>query len=630
MAIRQKTIEYSHVHNTATNAAAATVNLGTITVYLPETTSRTFVNVYAHVFFRDANAAAASFTGITVAPTLGAAGAGSLTFTDSIANTGENLAAVIKIDATSYFETNFGAGTSQTLATSVTISGTTSQTICVKYVITYEYDDSATTKVKTVRIPIIPGSAISILGTTASSWGTTSIPALDTYLPEASKTYRDIFFEIYSHDATGAATDYTIYGQLDAEAETAVAVCEAALITGLWNQLIWKRTDMTTNTTHEFKMRSSLASRFSNPAAVLVVTYEYNEASTTSVFNSILLTPFTNPTVTHGTTAADGCAYTVNFLVAEPTTLDLKNSGVLYRFGGSTGITFGTSVGALGESTHTVTAGSMNCGQLSVMQPITSSGFDLVSGDNSLTLKFRTGTSNEGSNLSALVFLNYTSGKATQGTCAHNHTVIHTLQGTSLDNTILTSATKTITFNESDYYFNNITSHMDSWLTVAFGTVSMEAEVNSGEYNSDGWVPTIVSSYKNESTAELSFQQFSGDATDKFNRWPSDTSGKMNLLTGRRWRLCSTGASTIWSSWSVFMTYHSITKSFTDTVTDNGTPVVGATVYLHDATTGQRLKSTTTNGSGQYTFSWYSELKLVFVSCQNGSKVGRSVDFYVL
>lgn len=80
----------------------------------------------------------------------------------------------------------------------------------------------------------------------------------------------------------------------------------------------------------------------------------------------------------------------------------------------------------------------------------------------------------------------------------------------------------------------------------------------------------------------------------------------------------------------MFMTYHSITKSFTDTVTDNGTPVVGATVYLHDATTGQRLKSTTTNGSGQYTFSWYSELKLVFVSCQNGSKVGRSVDFYVL
>ena len=199
MTIRTKTIEYAFPASEASVAAAGARAFTTLTIYIPETSSRTFRSCFVICYVQDNVTTAASPVSWRIQARLAAialdtTGDGA-TVTDTITNSGEQCSWIFTRDVTSLFTANFGAGTSQTFDVTLTIATSSTINASCKVVITYDYDDSATTRVKTVKIPI--ESAIGARTTSLVQIGSNQIPNLSTFCPEASKTFRDIFFEIY-------------------------------------------------------------------------------------------------------------------------------------------------------------------------------------------------------------------------------------------------------------------------------------------------------------------------------------------------------------------------------------------------------------------------------------------------
>src|SRR5690606_36061901 len=84
--------------------------------------------------------------------------------------------------------------------------------------VTYQYDDTSTTQIKTVFIPLDSATGAAPTGAGATEIGTNQVPNLDSELPEASKTYRDIFFLAEGNESSTSTAAFTLAFSLDAEA----------------------------------------------------------------------------------------------------------------------------------------------------------------------------------------------------------------------------------------------------------------------------------------------------------------------------------------------------------------------------------------------------------------------------
>jgi hypothetical protein len=154
MAIRTKTIEYAFPLDTTSVTTGVSRALAQIAaLVISETTSRTFRSVILEVFLTESGTVAASLTAILLGIQLGAVAFSDATVTQTIANSGENQSFLFTRDVTSYFVTNY-TGTTMTCNARVTATGVTTINCSAKLIIKYEYDDAATTQIKTVKIPI--------------------------------------------------------------------------------------------------------------------------------------------------------------------------------------------------------------------------------------------------------------------------------------------------------------------------------------------------------------------------------------------------------------------------------------------------------------------------------------------
>ena len=211
MATRLKTVKYAFPALAAlTNNTLTT--LTQITIYLPETGTKTFRSVVAHVTMDDIiTATGGSLTTKTLNCRVGAAAYTSVANANTLTNSGENASFWLSADYTAHFTTNW-TGASMTCDFQLQINQSTGTTtgmvnVCVTLDITYEYDDTSTTHVKTVMIPL--NAPVAAIATTATTYDT--IPVLDTYLPEASKVYRQIFVVMQGNEHRNAATtDHTL------------------------------------------------------------------------------------------------------------------------------------------------------------------------------------------------------------------------------------------------------------------------------------------------------------------------------------------------------------------------------------------------------------------------------------
>ena len=153
MAIRTKTVEYAFLQATASVASGTARNFTQLAALaIPETTSRTFKSVILQCSAWDNGTTAASVSAVLMGVALGAVAIDTATVTFTLTNSGEQQGWVWDRDVTSYFVTNY-TGTSMTADARLTVTGPITSNATAKLIITYEYDDAATTQLKTGPYP---------------------------------------------------------------------------------------------------------------------------------------------------------------------------------------------------------------------------------------------------------------------------------------------------------------------------------------------------------------------------------------------------------------------------------------------------------------------------------------------
>jgi hypothetical protein len=645
MAIRSNSVSYAFAHDATSLTAATRREPAAITVQIDETSSRTFLSVYVEVVCRGNETTGTSMTSRLIGIKIDAVAFSDVTKSETISTTGDQQSFRFRQDVTSYFQTNF-TGSSHSVQVAMQFGGLATINHCARLVITYSYDDaSATTRTKTVYLPL--DSAASTLTTTLTEIGTNQIPQLTGVggiLPEASITIRDQFLWIMANEGhdSGTTDDQLALG-IDAEAETQFGSLEQALDSSPWMELFWKRTDISAGSAHAFKARSvATTGRFPQLLAIYVVTYSYDESASTRILNSCRPTMPNEPAVFGGATSGLQSKVSVTIPIEEPGTITLVQSGVLMAYNMPNSALSGLNV-AVGSQSHRAytpsTLYNSPAGQQTVCQRFDSGGaagaaITLARGENELTLSWyrtSTGSGGAGYSMNAVVFLNYISDKASDGSGAHNHTI--ELWGGGTD-AVGSSTYRDYTFQpsipESDYWVSCFGLKVD-YLQAGRGAVSLLAERLSGEGLADGWETLLVNPFcvSNENSVNTLWCS----ASAHFDRHPADPDGKrLAVESSRSWRISSyldgTNSHGGFASFAALITYHTLTRSVSGSVSGYDGDGSGITVNARRADTGELLYQATTATGGGYSITAYSNTLALFAEArQDGTHVGRSNNF---
>lgn len=627
---------------TATTLAASAEQVFTaVTVGLPES-SKTIRAAWVELVFNDANLTAYSLDGMRIGIQIDAVAwddGADLTGT-GIAQTGDHWSAYGNRDVTTYFTTNY-TGTSHTVGVrfrAETSTASNVNNITCKLYITYEYDDTSATQVKTVKIPMegITGT----LGTTANtniqgSSGAAQIPNLDTFLPETSKTYRQIWFEVHATDAGAAVTDFNALYAIDS-GSNARATLEKALNSSCRFYDIWVQNSMTTNATHNFQAWSSLNAMFQRFCVIMHVTYEFASSSTT-IMNSILVPLQSEPSLLNGTTAGDEDVFDVEFWIEEPATVTMVQSALFLTFEANAASNITPSVQGLEKSggsqgttssTYTVSAfvqaGSMNlCHRIDLAHGGTA--ITLARGRNKLRTKIFASVSGIVSGLGGYFIINYTSGKATAGIGAHNVTTqwplctIYdgTIAGTA-NREVATTNQRTPNIPQANYFLNCIASHLETNAT-ATGFFSVMAEKLVGEGAADGW--SVIDTICSIKDGEYGYNTYIGSGRSNWIPYTGSPLSLMNLETARKQRLYGNLLQMV--ALRRIITTHAITATVSGTISGSAGGTVN--IKLLNNSTFDIWQSTSRTGNGAYSFTHYDDTEdVIVVATETDSLKGAS------
>lgn len=628
MATRLKTVKYAFPALAAlTNNTLTT--LTQITVYLPETGTKTFRSVVAHITMDDiVTATGGTLTTKTLNCRVGAAAYTSVANANTLTNSGENASFWLSADYTSHFTTNW-TGASMTCDFQLQINQSTGTTtgmvnVCVTLDITYEYDDTSTTHVKTVMIPL--NAPVAAIATAATTYDT--IPVLDTYLPEATKTYRQIFVVMQGNEHRNAATtDHTMTLRVGTATVT-TGNYEGALASDRFFRYVWNVTAAypSTAATQTWQPTATVA-RVNHFQAYLVVTYEFDPSASSTIMNSVML-PMDLASPMGGTTSADYQRGTRELFIEEPTTI--TTSRVAYyafwqQIAAISTLNFRVGTGSFVAYTDTA---SVLAGSNAAMVR-NDAAFTLARGRNTLNFDvYRSDAADFGWNLSGFWIVNYTSGKATAGVGAHNHTVEWGIQqnGTAAAASNYTIAAVAPVIPEADYFISALGNQMivQPSGTVALSGLAILVERLAAEGGIE-WEAAYMDS--SQTDAEIGVFFAYSQSRTMFKRWPGDsyTGNRVDLETSRRRRVHLNGSTAVtgWVSLSVVFTYHAITYTLSGTVSGSSGGTV--TIGVWRPGTGEKLLQTSRTGNGAYSLTWYDNVESVFAEAyESATLVGRS------
>lgn len=631
MATRLKTVKYAFpALASLTNNTLTT--LTQITVYLPETGTKTFRSVVAHVTMDDIiTATGGTLTTKTLALRLGAAGYTTVSNTNTLTNSGENASFRLSQDYTSHFTSNW-TGASMTCDFQLQINQSTGTTtgmtnVCVTLEVTYEYDDTSTTQIKSVMIPL--NAPVASIATAATTYDT--IPALDTYLPEASKVYREMFVVVQGNEGrNGATTDHTMTLRVGTASET-TGNYEGALATDRFFRYVWELTSAypSTAATQTWQPTATVA-RVHHFQAYLVVTYEFNATTTTDVMNSLML-PMDLASPMGGATSSDYQRGSRELWIQE--TSITTNRVAFYVFWQQIAAisTLNMRIGTGSFVAYTDTAANLAGSNAAMVR--NDVAFTLTRGRNSLNFDvWRSDAADFGWNLSGFWLVNYTSAKHADGVGAHNHTVEWGLQqnGTAAAATNLTVAATGMQIPESDYFVTALGTQLvvQPSGTVAPSGYTVLVERLAAEGGIE-WEPAYIDS--SQTDPEVGAYLMYSQMRTLFKRFPGDADTKrMDIETNRRWRIHINGSTAVsgWVSLGIIATYHTILYDVSDTISGfSGTVNLG--LHRSDGNAsqpGELVKTTSRSGDGGFALSWYDNTETLYISASSGSAVGRSED----
>jgi hypothetical protein len=656
MAQRTKTVEYVWETGTAlrsTVTALAGTNFYTpaaITAFISETDgARTIRSAELIVTARDAETTTARrVDGCRIGIQVDAVAWSDLDLTGTgITGTGDPYAVTFVRDVTSYLVTNF-TGASHSLGVRAefeTDVASNVNLITFKLRVTYEYNDTSATFTKTVRIPL--EGLTGFLTTTANanfrgSTGAAQIPALDTFLPESNKTYRQIWVETTATDGGAAVTDFNMNYAIDGAATRTGGSIEQVLNGSAVYYDIWipGAGYFTTNAAHDLQLWSSLASRFERCSATLCVTYTYDKPVSGAVLNSIILPlKANNLERVPGTATGDKERFVVELWVEEPATITLKQSALFLTYFSSGAGNLDVRVNAQGSTSSLYTTTSiLHSGHHSVQHRIDAAhggtAVTLARGLNTLTVDvFSSSTGSTGpSALSGYFLINYESGLDAGGEGAHNHTTIwkvwSTHEGAVIGDTyreIPTTNQRTPNIPESAAFFTGIGLDLKANFTgTGTGTfLQLLAEALSGEHDGDGWIG-FANVPPTDGEFGMSWSLLTSNAGRAWDRWIADPEPRLNPETARKWRWNSSHTAS-WSM-SLIVTYHAITFSATKDVSGSGGGTVHIDLFRSD--TDALIVSASRVGNGAYTVTWYDDTIPVYaVAYEDATHTARSANF---
>ncbi len=645
MAQRVKMVEYAfdtRLTNLATNTTLGTAtrhDFSAVTIHLPETSgSRVFRSVVVEISWRCATAVASNYSGWRIGVKLGAVAFDDLDYSPTaIANTGDHECSTITRNCTSYFTTNFGAASSQTMQVGFAMSQASANAvnnITAKVYITYEYDDSNTTHVKTVRIPI-QGHHTSLttshveIGTTGgtNNAAANQIPLLNTFLPETSKTIRRSWIEVYAQDGGTATTDFNAFYQIDAVAESTRATLEQAMATSTFFKdiFIYDTATHLPSAAHAFKARSSLTATFFGLSAVLYVTYEFDATASTTILNSLVL-PLNEK---HASArlpplSTDPDVRLNELWVEEPGTITLVQSGVLVYFNTIFGGNLLLHGGSQVVRTYATSALNNSGPHAFVHRTDHDSGWLLSRGLNRLALKSY-GTAQ--GQFYGCSIVNYTSNKATSGVGVHNRTtrwdlLQYSTAGAAVEAGVIVDVTTEVPNLPDAYFINAVGLEFHFRQPSARQAVIIALAATTGELISGLKGGVQIGVATTETEAELETGLLWLDCTPVWNR-DSNKTGKLNIEQQRHISVYTGQDSFSWMAY--WLTHHNITYTVSGTVSGYAGAGTGLRVGVYSTLSGTLEATATTGANGFFTATVFDNTIPYYVEVREDSThVGRS------
>lgn len=632
MATRQKTIEFATTVD-ATTLAAATNRDKSIAIYIPETVVA-FRSVSLLCQFRGDNTAAGNLATVHLAigTTSGFTTQDDNNLGTPVANSGDNEAWWYAADVTAFFTTNW-SGTSNTWY--VRFSGATlTNTInhSFKLVITYDYDDTSSTHIKTIRIPIESTRSL-LTNSMQTIGGATAIPALtggSSVLPEASFTLRQAFLELCGNEVVAATTDFLIQLRINGGSTVTVWDVEAGLSASCWINFCYDITGETLTSASSLEMSSTVTSRGDNMGGWVTVTYEFDPSSTTTVWNSMILGAIDTTGWAGGTTSADGDSWGRDIFIQEPTTITLKESACVIGLNDLGAVTMNIAVGDQASYTaYTCSAGSSQNGQYMFVHRIDSGGQQgtafatMARGRIPYECRIYSSTADGGWGVNGFLILNYTSGKSSQGVGAHNQSRFHLLSECTNDNYRDQVDSKSVPIPETEYWLTGVCT--EGGVTTDNATsnsLCLQAERLSGEGEGEGWETFGVTQYRSDNENCNITARYASRKTWK--RHPNDMdANRLDIESARSFRMDTPTLSTSW--YGLWVTYHTNTFTISGNISGSGGGTVN--LYLHDATTHEVMAESSRSGDGAYSFTWYGDIENMYVTAyEDATHMGRSDD----
>jgi hypothetical protein len=627
MATDRKTVVFCSDLYTATIASNTTTAITMPTLYLPES-SKVFKTVVAHVFWSDVvTATGSSYTVREVALGLGGGAKQTTTNTNTLTNSGENI--------DGYFAQYIGtigfqaawSGTSMTCQVDVrfTLSGGTFTgvtNVCVMLEIDYEYDDTSATQIKTIYYQLpTPDTTLA----TSKPASLMTVPAFDTLLPEASKTYRGKWVMVGGNRGA-PVLDASISVEMQSGGAATTALFKNALASSSCFGVILKPT-WDTSTTQTWHIWGSQA-YFNHPYCYAIVTYEFDASAANDVYHSLILPASATAPFQDG--SANVMPVETEFWIGEDGPITAALTGIIFfwaqiasatnnlRWRANTADGFTSPTDAAG-----VVAGSV-AGQHIGTPYVLTQGRNKLRAEAYVNLYIQSGGL-----FSAVWIVNYVAPKMTGGHGAHTKTRITTRQATGTGaaaSRYRDSSTEAFfAIPQADYFL----SHVGLWnrlVIIGSGVLvgfSYLVESLAGERGGlgVGWVEAYNES-AGFSDAEVGTNHLTADVGRIFNRWPSDPGQpRLAIETGRRSLWQTSSAQAGWNSAHAYVTYH--THTWTVNATIKGSAGGTVTVSLHRQATGEKVLETTRSGDGAVSLTWYDNTELVFLVARDGTNTNR-------
>jgi hypothetical protein len=304
---RTKTVEYFVGQYYGTGIASATVTNYDFTVYLPDAISSASVVRSAYIEYNSligaTDATATNFQ-------LGLVGSlTSLSAPAVIDQTGESTPVGMKLDATAKLQSIIqGAGTFN-LRFTTSITGPIHYGESAKLMITYDYNDAATTQVKTIYAWVHSQAA------TVASAGTVTSAIFNLGLPESSITSRSTWIETRGY--VNAALTTGFYWNAETQRDI---VWNNTLNSYGYVALVSPTSTYNPNTNNTFTIKS-VSGAFSAPTAILGYTYSFDYSASTELMNSLKILLY------QGTETASTATLTGNKVINIPeASITMKSS----------------------------------------------------------------------------------------------------------------------------------------------------------------------------------------------------------------------------------------------------------------------------------------------------------------